>query len=791
MSASTTARWLAEAVVQATRSSNYCVAGCLPAVDPRIEVDGLGAVTLPIKRGVAQELVAACRVAPYGKGTRTLVDRSVRNTFELDPTKFRLGEEWNAAVGGAVRLAAEQLGLPAERVEARLYKLLVYEKGGFFLPHRDSEKHDRMVASLIVVLPSPFEGGELVVRHGAGKQTLEFEEAAEGMAPCYAAFYADCEHEVKRVTGGVRLCLAYNLVLKGGGGQPVRSREEPPPADALVASIRSWTTMQPDRPLVMALGHHYTERGLALDLLKGADRKLAELVVPAAKEAHCMVHLAQVCRHLQQYADDGGYRGGYRRGYRPSYPIEIGETYEDDFQCIEWTDLAGKKQPWGPIGLESSDIVSSIPIDDWTPTSEEFEGYTGNAGNTLDRWYHRSAIVVWHRDHHFDVVARSGAAVSIPICRSMVAKLAKTPKRRLETARADCLRFARAIIARWPGSSVDYRRSEKRERSPQDGFPGLLLKLRDRETIALFLSRLADRDVTLRLASFVVRACRAFGWSAFARELRRLMAVPPSEPDRWGQRVRQEIPFRDVEWLSALCLDESPDADRSALADELCELAVKRFCAPYPNHEVYYERGYRRISSISEESLPILLKALVAAGREEDLHCVLQFVESQPDEFRLDDCQVPTLATLVPWSRRKYGVVHPPLESWLASVRHKLETATARQPEPPVDWARSADVDCGCVWCAQLKDFLADAAANVERIKAREETRRHLINKICRHECDVNHSLERKGTPYTLVLTKTTASFERAVKQFEADRRLLQVLVEVSQEASIPTGTAS
>ena len=71
--------------------------------------------------------------------------------------------------------AAEQLGLPAERLEARLYKLLVYEKGGFFLPHRDSEKHDRMVASLIVVLPNPIEGGALVVRHGAAKQTLPFE----------------------------------------------------------------------------------------------------------------------------------------------------------------------------------------------------------------------------------------------------------------------------------------------------------------------------------------------------------------------------------------------------------------------------------------------------------------------------------------------------------------------------------------------------------------------------------------------------------------------------------------
>ena len=88
-------------------------------------------------------------------------------------TKFRLGGAWNAAIADAMRPVAEQLGLPAEQLEARLYKLLVYEKGGFFLPHRDSEKHDRMVASLIVVLPNPFEGGTLIVRHGAAKAEVD------------------------------------------------------------------------------------------------------------------------------------------------------------------------------------------------------------------------------------------------------------------------------------------------------------------------------------------------------------------------------------------------------------------------------------------------------------------------------------------------------------------------------------------------------------------------------------------------------------------------------------------
>ena len=58
--------------------------------------------------------------------------------------------------------------------------------------------------------------------------------------------------------------------------------------------------------------------------------------------------------------------------------------------------------------------------------------------------------------------------------------------------------------------------------------------------------------------------------------------------------------------------------------------------------------------------------------------------------------------------------------------------------------------------------------------------RGHLIDMIGRHQCDVKHALERKGSPYSLVLTKTTGSFDRAVKRFEEDRRLLSALPSVS-----------
>jgi hypothetical protein len=768
---------LATAVGEATRSAKFFVAGGLPAVGPGLEVDGLGRVPIPLKRGSAKSLIATCRVAPYGKGTETLVDTRVRKTFELDPQKFRLGAEWNSAIADATRTITQSLGLPADRLEARLYKLLVYEKGGFFLPHRDSEKHDRMVASLIVVLPNPFEGGRLIVRHGVAKHKLAFEEAAAGKSACFAAFYADCEHEVERVTSGVRIALAYNLVLAPQPGKPSGAATPTAPANRLAESIGLWVARQPAEPLVFALDHHYTQRGLSLDLLKGADRQLADLVVPAAAEADCVVHLAQVSRHLLQFADDGSLGDSYSRySYRAPrrHAIEIGETYEDELNGTEWTDPDGKKQPWGTIAFNLSAIVSSVPIDDWKPTSEEFEGYTGNAGNTLDRWYHRSALVVWHRDRHFEVVASSGAAASIPLFRSMTGKLAKTPKKRLEAARLGCIRLARAIVARWPRRSVGYWNSRSVDASPLDDFPTHLLMLHDRDTVAAFLTKLVEQDETLPLKSLVVAACREFGWGAFARELKHLIAA------RTYGRERPETPLRDVEWLSAFCCDPSTDPDKSRLAGDLCEIAVTGFCEPRPRQPTYYSPRDHRDVSVAERSLPLLLQAVAASGRDEDLSRVIRFVRELPDVFSMDDCQIPALRLLIPWSRKRFGAVHPQFKMWLDTVRGQLEDATAKEPAPPANWGRPADVDCQCQHCAQLKAFLADPVHEVGRISAREDIRQHLMDRINWHRCDVKHSLERNGSPYSLVLTKTTGSFDRAVKRFEAYRRLLSALPSVT-----------
>jgi hypothetical protein len=173
------------------------------------------------------------------------------------------------------------------------------------------------------------------------------------------------------------------------------------------------------------------------------------------------------------------------------------------------------------------------------------------------------------------------------------------------------------------------------------------------------------------------------------------------------------------------------------------------------------------------------MKALLACKFDQGLARVIDFVERNADEFRLSVAQVPCLNAVAPWAQKRFGQVPPRLLAWLNSVRGQLESATASRPQPPADWARPANVDCSCRSCGQLNAFLADARQEVGRIAAREDLRSHVIEMIRRRRCDVKHALERKGSPFSLVLTKTTGSYDRALKQFEADQKLLASLPSV------------
>ncbi len=401
--------------------------------------------------------------------------------------------------------------------------MLIYEAGGFFLSHRDSEKYDRMLASLVVVLPNPFEEGSIIVKHESRYVELSFRDASEGKCSSYAAFFADCTHCVKQIKKGVRLSLTYNLLLRTTA-KPLLSHSAAAEKTAQIAeAIATWVKRQPTNPLVFPLQHLYTQRGLALDLLKGSDRDLAALISEAANQSNCLVHFSIVVSMSFIWANYGIHENWYYRNENE----DEGEEGWDDFRDYgyvgaAWTNENGRKQPWGQIAFSSKAVITPNGVANWTKASEEYEPYFGNHGNNLTRWYFQSAMVVWGRDHHQEIVGRSLGFGRIHLFCSMAQKLRKTPKKLLEQARTECTRLALAIMKYWPKGATGFNdwNPPRPEKSPLNEFPNALLALNDRELISKFLTMIAQTDDNLALSEFILNSCKKFGWTAFSSELR-------------------------------------------------------------------------------------------------------------------------------------------------------------------------------------------------------------------------------------------------------------------------------
>lgn len=59
------------------------------APNPMLNLEGVGIVGLPLSPSVAKDVISGCQLAPFGKGERTVVDKEVRDTWEMDGAKVR------------------------------------------------------------------------------------------------------------------------------------------------------------------------------------------------------------------------------------------------------------------------------------------------------------------------------------------------------------------------------------------------------------------------------------------------------------------------------------------------------------------------------------------------------------------------------------------------------------------------------------------------------------------------------------------------------------------------------
>jgi hypothetical protein len=771
---------LRRALSKIDRPGSFCTSGSAPAVLPGLEVKGLGPVGLPLAASQAKELKKHCHQAPYGKGTETVVDPKVRRVWRMEPDRFSLtNPDWTRFIAETVARVQEGLGLEKQQLKSHLYDLLLYEPGGFFLPHRDGEKLDRMVATLVIVLPSSYEGGELVVRHDGQERTIDFGDPDDRpFHSHFAAFYADCEHEIRPLRKGYRLCLVYNLSLaKSKKTKAVAAPRASEHIEEVRTILREWTADDSARKLAITLDHQYTQDGLSWDTLKGVDRAKAQVLDEAAREAGCEVYLALLTFWESGSAEEDDYGGGSGYGYgRRRYwddeeeDEEEDEDDDDDDQDIageytmeevfdsrltakNWIDREGNTLPIGELNVGEDELLDRAALTKVKP-EEEYEGFTGNEGMTLERWYRHAAIILWPAKRRFEVICDVDSRNVVPELKQMVARWRQSRGDAAAALKAQCLELAAAILAKWPEAGP-YGRFR-----PEGPAAGDLLEtldtLDDPGLIGDFLGGVLVRDVSVEPGKSLVAIGQRHGWGTFQRQLLAVMKGTTQGSMERNVRLLELIatarPRKKEGWAELV----------AAIAQELVA-AIEALDRRSSSTDWQYREVKRA------EILEGLARSLIAADRRDVLSRFVDHALALPKRYPLRTAHLAALAALRPWLKKHVKQPIAALTHWLASCREQLEALTAQVPQEPTDFRRSAAIGCKCAECAELSRFLKDPKESVHRFSAREERRKHLEHRIREHRCDLDLKTERRGSPYTLVCTKNTASYRAKLKTYHED----------------------
>jgi hypothetical protein len=771
-----------EAVLSGVKQpGDFFVCGAMEMPMPRVEVEGAGTLSFPVPDAQIAAIVRRAERAPYGKGEDTIVDTSVRKVWQIAPGKVKIsGKSWPANLETILSKVRAGLGCDDASVTAELYKLLVYDRGGFFLAHRDTEKTAGMFGTLVVTLPSTYRGGALRIRHAGREVTLET-NAADPSEVSYVAFYADCEHEALPVRKGHRVCLVYNLIQKRSKGRHKILKApayEPQITEAAGILDRFLKASGTPAKIAWLLDHRYSPAGLSLSALKGADAAKARVLLQAAARAQCAAHLAIV--HIgESGAAEPDYDPDYYRSRRNRYLYQDGEeeeeesddedasftvvTSDDVWQYVdEWRDTEDRVVEFGRIPLDSGELLPAGALDGEPPDEKRLTEASGNEGATYERSYHRAVLVLWRRNRTADVLLQGGVVAALPYLK----ELAAGGKR----ARPEAIAAAQRIVDAWPGEDRRWDGD-----SIGRGWPGpvdriqvvtVLTKLNAPELLDRFLRGAVASSYDGSENAALLASLEVLGDERGAAVLSNLVSAGmPKRPNECAElllalsknpsRCFPEVAEAAVAGLDFIGAHDSKSEDFDSDVEE-------RQRPPVPQFLENLLRGLERFKS----------STLCVAAAEK--------IASRPEIFS-------PVALVVPAIERICVGRRPLTVAVAGSVRHLWTSAgefllgrSEVPPQPPSDWRLKVELTCSCPDCRELQAFARDPVERVHRFRVKKERRRHLHNAIDRLRLDMTHVTERVGSPQTLVCTKDRRSYGRRVKQYQAEIAAMRTLVRLA-----------
>ncbi|WP_178941504.1 hypothetical protein [endosymbiont of Lamellibrachia barhami] len=281
--------------------------------------------------------------------------------------------------------------------------------------------------------------------------------------------------------------------------------------------------------LVYLLDYQYTPKGLSWKALKEIDRLRASSLSEAATilDLEIYLALADIREMWDCEIDEPGRGYGSRRRYWEYYDDEELEEDSDDEADVElleliddstiikhWRDAAGKPAGLPEWSVYGREICWTKATDEFSPFESEYEGFMGNWGNTMERWYHRAAIILWRREDRYAALLEIAPETMIRELLRMAEK-----KKTLQQARE----ITRHLLPDW--SSSNHSRTVSSSFSPILRFA---LRLDEPDLTRELLYPLSSAILCPKNVPAMVRLQTAYG-SPLIDVMQRWLAPPAYE----------------------------------------------------------------------------------------------------------------------------------------------------------------------------------------------------------------------------------------------------------------------
>jgi hypothetical protein len=138
-------------------------------------------------------------------------------------------------------------------------------------------KSSKSFATLVIQLPSDYEGGKSVVSYGGQTATFDFTKDPNATSDLFYVSFLDCQHQILPVTKGYRLCLVYNICPTAEILPNIA--QEAAIIERLANAVKRWEAGEiEEKKLIYHFDTKYKKSQFSFEELKGKDLLVAKLL---------------------------------------------------------------------------------------------------------------------------------------------------------------------------------------------------------------------------------------------------------------------------------------------------------------------------------------------------------------------------------------------------------------------------------------------------------------------------------------------------------------------------------